>query len=493
MAGIARGKGMCSHADQVLLPGMRLSFAVVLLSIAIVRAAEPAWPQFRGANCQGIAADGEKPPVEFGPEKSCRWKTAVPPGISSPCVWGDRIFLTAAEDDKLLLLGIDRMGGKILWRHEVPCVKPESLHKTNNAAAATPATDGKRVYAYQCGFGLVACDFDGREVWRHPLETPLVVNGSGTSPALAGGKLILACDQQGGKSFLLAVDPETGRQIWKTPRPEAVSAYTTPVVWRRGETEEVIVSGSLRVTAYSLTDGAERWSAGGLEGVSVCPTPVIGDGRIYLASRSFGGKAPSPAASAGMMLADSDQDGKLSRKEAPFLEKDGAFDFIDRDHDGFASPAEVKHAGDWIRGGDFGLFALKDPGDSKGPLDSAFTVWKHKNGVPKVSSPLFAGGRIYMVQDGGMVTCTEAATGRLVFERERLGSDGGGEYFASPVMADGRIYLCSTRGIVTVIAAGGTLKILAQNRLDDPVASTPAIADSKLYVRSAKALWAFGE
>jgi len=472
---------------------MRFALGFALLSIVPLPAAEPAWPQFRGANCQGIAAEGEKPPVEFGPAKGCLWKTPVPPGISSPCVWGERIFLTAAEGDKLLLLGIDRKDGRILWRHEVPCAKPESLHKTNSTAAATPATDGKRVYAYQCGFGLVACGFDGKEVWRHPLETPLVVNGSGTSPVLAGGKLILACDQQGGKSFLLAVDPDNGRPLWKTPRPEAVSAYTTPVLWRRGNVEEIIVSGSLRVSAYALTDGAERWSASGLEGVSVCPTPVIGDGRIYLASRSFGGKAPSSTASASVMLADADHDGKLSRKEAPFLEKDGAFDFIDRDHDGFASPLEVKHAGDWIRGGDFGLFAIKDPGSSTGPLDAAFTVWKHKSGIPKVSSPLFTGGRIYMVQDGGMVTCTEAATGRLIFERERLGSDGGGEYFASPVMADGRIYLCSTRGIVSVIAAGDTLKVLAQNKLNEPIAATPAIAGNKLYIRSATTLWAFGE
>jgi outer membrane protein assembly factor BamB len=193
-----------------------------------------------------------------------------------------------------------------------------------------------------------------------------------------------------------------------------------------------------------------------------------------------------------MMLADADKDGKLSRKEAPFLERDGAFEFIDRNQDGLASADEVKAAGDWIRGGDFGLFAVRDPGRTTGALDASFTVWRHRSGIPKVSTPLLTDGKLFMVQDGGMVTCTDAANGALLFERERLGSEGGGEYFASPVFADGRIYLCSTRGVVSVIEAAAPLKIVAQNQLGEPVTATPAIAGNCLYVRSAAALWAFG-
>lgn len=93
-----------------------------------------------------------------------------------------------------------------------------------------------------------------------------------------------------------------------------------------------------------------------------------------------------------------------------------------------------------------------------------------------------------------MVTCTNAATGRIIFDRERLGKDAGGDYFASPVMADGHIYLCSTRGVISVIQAGGdSLKILAQNALNDPVLATPAIVGNRIYIRSASTLWAFGE
>ncbi|MGI8603394.1 MAG: hypothetical protein ACR2OZ_10380 [Verrucomicrobiales bacterium] len=171
---------------------------------------------------------------------------------------------------------------------------------------------------------------------------------AGATRRVAGGKVILCCDQQGGKSFLLAADPATGATVWQTPRPQAVSAYTTPVIWRRKSGEEVVVVGSLRVTAYGLVDGKERWTVGGLEAVSVCPTPVIGDGQLYVMSRSFGGSAMPAGMEAMMLLADKDKNGKLTREEAPFLMKDGAFDFIDSDRDGSITAGESKAASEHL-------------------------------------------------------------------------------------------------------------------------------------------------
>ncbi len=487
---LALGQG--GAASCLLMSSPSLLLLLPFLPV-LVFAEVPSWPQFRGANGQGIAAASEKPPVEFGPDQRLLWKTPVPEGVSSPSIWEDRIFLTAAAGGQQLLLGLDRQDGRILWRHEVPAPGPASLHRTNSPAAATPATDGKRVYAYHAGFGLLACDFAGKEVWRYPMEPPFVVNGSGTSPIVADGKVILVCDQQGGKSFMLALDAETGRMAWQTPRPQAVSAYTTPVIWRREGGAEVVVGGSLRVTSYGLTDGKERWAAGGLEGVSVCPTPVLGEGQLYLMSRSFGGSAPGPSAVAGMFLADADKDGRLTRKEAPFLEKDGVFDFMDQDRDGLVSGDEANRAMEWTRLGDFGLFALKDPGATSGRLPDDFTVWKHRSGIAKVASPVLWGGRLFVVQDGGLVTCTDAATGQLIYERERLGGEAGGDYYASPVVADGRIYLCSTRGVVTVLEAGPALKVLARNAVGEAVLASPALAGNRIYIRGATHLLAFGD
>ena len=94
------------------------------------------------------------------------------------------------------------------------------------------------------------------------------------------------------------------------------------------------------------------------------------------------------------------------------------------------------------------------------------------------------------VQDGGRVTCWDAKTGKPLYEQERLGAEG--EYYASPIAANGHIYLASSRGTITTIRAGDALEVEARNDLGESVMTTPAIADSKLYIRSANHLWAFG-
>ena len=108
-------------------------------------------------------------------------------------------------------------------------------------------------------------------------------------------------------------------------------------------------------------------------------------------------------------------------------------------------------------------------------------------------SPLLYRDRLWVVADGGLLTCTEATTGAVIFERQRLGKDGGGDYFASPVAAAGRIYLCSTRGVVTVIEPADTLKIAHQTNLGAPILATPAISGNLLLVRAGETLFAFGK
>ncbi|MEO6182891.1 MAG: PQQ-binding-like beta-propeller repeat protein, partial [Verrucomicrobiota bacterium] len=346
------------------------------------------WPQFRGPNSQGVDDSGQ-PPVAFGPETNLLWKVQVPSGVSSPCLWGNHIFLTAHEAGKLSTLCIDRRDGKILWRMPAPTDKVEEVHKTSNPASATPVTDGKRVYVYFASFGLIAYDYNGREQWKKPLPVPFVVNGSGTSPALCNGRLILNCDQQGGKSVLLALEPRNGKTLWQTPRPDFPSGYTTPVWWKHDGAEEIVVVGSLRVVGYGLTDGKERWSARGLEAVSVCPTPALGDGQLYVMSRSLGeGGSKLPAFPGLLGLMDKNGDGKIAIEEAVGpLRQNGAFEFIDRDRDGFVTAAEWTESEKFISKGESGIFALRAPGT--GDVTETHVAWKQKRAVASVSSPLF--------------------------------------------------------------------------------------------------------
>jgi len=451
-------------------------------------AAAPNWPQFRGPNSSGIA-ENDKPPIEFGPGTNLLWKVEIPTGLSSPCVWGDRIFLTAAEDGKLVTLAVNRRDGKILWRQGITADKPRELHKKNNPAAATPVTDGKSVCVYHAGWGLVAYDLDGRELWRKPLPGLYARNGSGTSPAMLDGRLVLNCDVEEDKSFIAAYEPATGKELWRTVRTEFRSGYTTPVRWQREGRDEVVVVGSLRVIGYNLSDGKERWTVGGTEAVSVAPTPVLGDGQLYVMSRSFGGsKLPSFAFFALGM--DKDGDGKVSKDEIPpaFIEQ-GMFGGIDHNQDGFITGPEWEEAVTFLNKADYGIFAVKPPGE--GTLGTNDVAWTHKKGVAGVSSPLFYRGRVYVAQDGGRVTCFNAKTGGKYYEQERLNAEG--EYYASPIAANGHIYFASSKGTMTVSEAGDTLQVKTRNKLGESIYATPAIVDDRLYVRSEKHLWAFGK
>ena len=476
-------------------PFIRLSSAVLLLFPLAMRGqavGEENWPQFRGPNACGIAAGGN-PPAEFGPDKSVAWKTAVPEGISSPVVWGDRVFITGMENGKPRMLCLSRSSGQIQWSREVPALKVESVHRVSHPAAATPVTDGQRVVGWFPSFGLIAWDLEGKELWRREIEMPFVVNGSGTSPVIAGDKVILCCDQQAGKSFLMAVNAASGTPVWQTLRPLAVSSYTTPVIWKRGALEDVVVSGSLKVTGYSLTDGTERWAVGGTEAVSVCPTPVMGNDMLYVMSRSFGEAAPPGGLEGLLLIADKDKSGGLSREETPFFQKDGVYDFIDTDRNGAITADELKSTTAHMKGAEFGLFALKDPGAATGSLTPDQKAWSHKQGTAKVASPLLYQDRIWVVADGGLLTCTDAKTGKVIFERQRLGSQAGGDYYSSPVAAAGRIYLCSTRGCVTVVEPADTLKVLSQTTLPEGIRATPALSGDLLLIRSGNTLWAFGK
>jgi outer membrane protein assembly factor BamB len=468
-----------------------------VLTLSLRAESQPRWPAFRGGDAQALAP-ADHPPSEFGPAKNLLWKTEIPKGQSSPCIWDDCIFLTAIDaSEKLQTLCLRRTDGKLLWTQPAAAEKLERTTRPyNTPATPTPCTDGRRVYVYFGSAGLFAYDFDGHEQWHKPIPLGLVRHGSGTSPIVAAGKLVLNVDQEGMKSFLIAIDPVTGDTIWQRPRPLCFTSHTTPLYRKADDgADEIIVSGSVRLVAYDLKDGSERWSVRGLEAISICPSPTLGGGKVFATSVSLG-EARLPTFDELLKQCDKNADGRISASEVTSGLAHDVFDVLDADHDGELTRQEWDQYFDLFRQAGTGLFAARLPtgNERRGDLTDSHVLWRHKKNTPVIASPLYYGGHVFIIRGGGLASCFDADTGHVLYESKRLAAPG--EYFASPIAAgDGVLYACSANGTVSVIEGAFTAspKTAAKNDLGEGIEATPGIVDDTLYVRTAEHLWAFRE
>jgi len=466
------------------------TLAVIISLARSVSGAESWWPQFRGPNSSGVA-ESATPPVEFGPGTNQIWKTSVPSGASSPCIWGDWIFLTAFENGGLRTQCYQRSDGTLLWSSDAHAGALEEFHpEEGSPAASTPVADGKRVVVYFGSCGLICYDVKGKELWRHTLPVAQTSGGfgSGTSPVIAGGLVIVNRDQIRGCS-LLAVDLKTGEKVWETERPDVTQSFGTPIFWKNDGADEVVMSGSLNLKGYDLKTGAERWTLGGMPSFT-CTTPVLGDGLLYFAGWAPGKDAGSMPSWEYLAKADTNNDGAISPEEAKAAGFGGFFRAFDMNGDGKITPEDLQLMKAQMAKGENVLVALKSGGHGKLSADNL--AWKQTSGLPYVPSPLFYRGRVYLVRDGGMASCFDAKTGKPYYEKERL--DAEGSYYASPVAADGRIYFVSLNGKVSVVAAGGDKPVvLRQADFHERICATPALVGKTLYLRTASALYAFGQ
>lgn len=451
-------------------------------------------------------------PKEFGPNKNVVWKTRLPSGHGSPCIWGNRVFITSFDSEKKLLevIAIDRKDGKIVWRRSVEAPQIEKVHDENNPASSTPVSDGERVYVYFGSFGLIAYDFAGKVAWQHPLPVYGGPFGSGTSPILAGNLVLISLDYPPDPA-LIAVNKKDGTLAWKAElakvRIASSASHSTPLIWKG----QIVLNRPTRVSGHSLQDGSELWK---VTTSSVGETTPIAEGNtIYAALFNMGsdpaGKAEKTPWSVALEKYDKDKNGKLSQDEAPdddlyIMRRVGVpqgvqgahftiklfFGNLDRNQDGFIDEAEYNAAftNFGIADENNGLMAIRPEG--AGDLSGKAVLWKERRSVPEVPSPLAYRGQVYMVASGGILTSVEAATGKLLF-RSRLNAPGA--YYASPVAAAGKVIVTSSEGVVTVLEAGADFKILSSNDFGERIFGTPALVDSRIYIRSSSALWAFGE
>jgi outer membrane protein assembly factor BamB len=265
---------------------VRTIFCVIAVIILILAAVSPAaaevnWPQWGGP-------DGSSHTTETGlpvtwSEQDIVWKAPLEGfGQSMPCVWGDQIFLTTAleEGHKRVVLAIDRASGKTLWQHVAWTGEPEPSHKMNGHASATCATNGKVVVAFFGRGGLHAYKPGGEHLWSRDLGRFEGPWGTAASPIFYGDAVIQNCDSESPEAALVAVDARTGETVWSTPR-EVIRGWSTPVVIKTKDREELILNGHSAIKGYDPKTGRELWSCKSFSGRGE-PVPAYAHGLLYV-------------------------------------------------------------------------------------------------------------------------------------------------------------------------------------------------------------------
>jgi hypothetical protein len=430
---------------------------------AAPRQAPRDWPGFRGPNAAGTA-DGQGAVAEWDTAagKNVKWKTPIPGiAVSSPVVAAGRVFVTTAvpkSGDRTFRTGLygdvkpvedlsehtwktyalDQKTGKILWEQAVYTGTPKTKRHTKSSQAnSTPATDGKRVVSVFGSIGLIVChDVNGKELWRKDLGAldsgwffdPTFQWGHSSSPLVYRDRVIVQADQQK-HSYLAAFDLVTGKELWRTARPDEISTWGTPtIVTDAGR--EVLVTNGTKVRGYDPATGTLLWTLGPNSEITVA-TPVAGDRLVYVT----GGYPP-------------------------------------------VRPVYAIKAG---ASGDLTL--------PKGTTTSEAIAWSNDREGTYIPTPILYRDILYTLNNNGILTAYDAKTGERVY-RSRVG--GGGSFSASPIAADGRLYLSNEDGDVFVVKAGREYVELAKNKVGEVIMATPAISDGLVIVRTLQHVYAFG-
>lgn len=440
---------------------------------------------------RGLADRDERSlPDDLSAKQTLLWRTPLAPGHSSPCVAGDAIYLTTFDEQKRLhTVALDRTSGKLRWSQPCPATRLEEFHPTGSPAASTVASDGTRVYAMFGSYGLIAYDLNGKEVWSKPLGPFQDEFGSGSSPIVVAGKIVL-CEDHDKDSFLLCVEAATGKTLWQTPREDFTRSYATPIVWESAGRKLLIVPGALQLAAYDLETGKLQWKLSGLARI-VNTTPAVSGGVMYIACWTPGGDTDARIGmepwDTALRLWDKDGDKKLTREETDNKDVLDRFFRIDLDQNKSLDQYEWQKYAKVFELARNSVMAVRPRAIDQ--LEPPEVLWTFDKGVPYVASPVFYRDVLYMVKDGGILTSLDPATGKPLKQARARGT---GNYYASPVAGDGKLYVISERGVISVVQAGGDWNILSSHDLAERTVATPVIADGKIFVRTEAAMYCFG-
>jgi outer membrane protein assembly factor BamB len=465
------------------------------------------WPQFRGPNSKGVAT-GSPPPTQFGPGRNELWRVPMRSGHSSPCVVGDSIFLTTFDEDqkKLAVVCIERLSGRTKWQRDVRADGIEKGHPSFNPASSTPACDGERVVAYFGSFGLICFDMDGNRQWEVKMPLAKSFAGNATSPAIVDDRVILYRGTYI-DHFLLAVDKNTGQELWRVPQNEPFTGEMACTACPIVAGDKLVVHSARSIQAFDLLTGRQIWVA--KCNTTATSTPVLAGDEVIVAAWNKMGepslRPPFPTFEQLIAEHDQDSDHRITRNELPtlwiFHRPDGAeapmnggtvsFDFADKNKDRGITAEEwsttTRELEQFRSGYDtHGMLAIRL--DSQGLVQPDDIRTLETQGIPEVPSPVSDGSHVYFVKNGGILTCLDLATGQRVY---RTRTRGRGTHYASPLIADGKIYSAAGDGRISVLTLGADPEILAVNDMQENVYATPAIVDGTIYVRTHSALFAF--
>jgi outer membrane protein assembly factor BamB len=404
---------------------MRFFLLVLIASIGLAED----WPEFRGPGGQGVSS-AKGLPLEWSETKNVAWKTPVPgKGWSSPVIAKGMVWLTTAVEvaggagaaRSLRLLGFDEATGK--QTQDIAVFDLEDVgkqHAKNSFASPTPILDSASglIFVHFGVLGTAAVQASTGEIaWKITLPAWEHVHGTGGSPVLWGDLLIVSCDGTD-KQYVVALEKSTGEIRWRQDRPSGNMAFATPLVIEVDGKPQLIAPSAHRTISYDPATGEVLWWVEYGDGFSNVPRPVFAHGLVYLCT-------------------------------------------------GFYKPQ---------------LLAVRP--DGKGNVTETHVVWRAERGVPLTPSPVVAGEEIYFVSDNGILSCLNALTGKLHYQ-ERLGSN----FSASPLFAGGRIYWLNEAGETTVIAPGPEFEKLASNPVDGQIFASLAVSAESLFLRSSTHLY----
>lgn len=391
------------------------------------------WPAWRGPRGDGVTEETNLP-LTWSASENVKWKVALPEGgNSTPIIWGDRVFLTQAVGERRTLMCLDRRDGKLLWQEGPSWTQPEQTHKTNPYCAGSAVTDGERVIAWFGSAGLWCWDFQGQELWHVDLGKQDHIWGYGSSPVIHGDLCILNFGP-GERSFLVAVDKKTGKEVWRTNVPPPTvwegngstqrwsGSWSTPVIMNTGSRTELVVSLPGAVRGFDPQTGKEIWHCDGLNPLAYAD-PLFADGTIV-----------------GM--------------------------------------------------GGFGGIAIGVKAGGTGDVTATDRLWQEKRNGQRIGSGVVKDGQIYMINEPGIVQCIDPKTGKIAWQERLQVPSGRASSWSSFVLSGDRLYIGTQNSDTVVLKSGPKFEQLAVNSLGDGMSnSSTAVSDGELFIRTHKHLW----